>query len=428
LLACFGAEAAPAAYPVKISVNRRFLVDQNNVPFLYHGDAPWSLIVGLTPGEAEQYLENRRRKGFNSVIVNLIEHKFAAHPPRNRNGDAPFNTAGDFSTPNQKYFAHADWVIRKAGEKGIQVVLAPAYLGYAGTDEGWYEEVLVNGPAKCREYGRYVGSRYKDFGNILWLMGGDRNPEKAVKEVDQMALGIKEKDKRHLFTAHVAPEFSPVEVYPNASWLDINVTYTYKLIHDSLLKDYNRAPVIPFFLIESSYEGEHNSSTVQIRRQAYWAILCGGTGQSIGNRPIWLFDPGWQEAMDAPGSTSMAYLKTFFSSRPWYDLVPDQKHTTVTGGLGEFHGLDYLAAARTGDGGTVIAYMPTRRRVAVDMSQISGNRAKVWWFNPSTGNAESAGEFPTSGSREFTPPQDGDWVLVLDDASRMLPAPGQLSP
>ena len=52
------------------------MVDQTGAPFLIHGDTPWSLISGLTKEEAEQYLENRRQTGFNSIIVNLIEHKF----------------------------------------------------------------------------------------------------------------------------------------------------------------------------------------------------------------------------------------------------------------------------------------------------------------------------------------------------------------
>jgi hypothetical protein len=420
-----GLEAANPAYPLKISANRKYFADQKNVPFLLHGDAPWSLIVELTKAEAEQYLEDRRLKGFNTVMVNLIEHKFARSAPRNRDGEGPFTTPGDFSTPNERYFAHADWVIKKAAEKGIQVLLAPDYLGYEGTDEGWYEETLANGPTRLRDYGRYVAKRYKDFDNIMWLMGCDRNPGKALEEVNEMMLGIKEIDSAHLMTAHVAPEHAPADVYPGATWLDVNTTYTYKLVHDSLLRDYNRAPVIPFFLIESTYEGEHNASAVQIRRQAYWAILCGAAGQIMGNRPIWLFDPGWQAAMDAPGSVGMSRLKALFDSRAWYDLVPDQKHTVVTGGLGEFNGLDYLAAARTADGSTVIAYMPTRRTVTVDMSKISGSRAKVWWFDPRAGRADSAGEFPTSGSREFTSPGSDDWVLVLDDASRNYSVPGK---
>ena len=75
---------------------------------------------------------------------------------------------------------------------------------------------------------------------------------------------------------------------------------------------------------------------MQVRRQAYWAILSGGTGQFMGNRPMWLFDPGWEAALNSVGSLDMERLGRLFHSRPWYDLVPDQKHEVVVGGLGEF--------------------------------------------------------------------------------------------
>ena len=89
----------------------------------------------------------------------------------------------------------------------------------------------------------------------------------------------------------------------------LNSTYTYSIIHEKLITDYNRTPTMPFFLIETIYEGEHNASEVQIRRQAYWAILCGATGQFMGNRPIWLFDPGWQKAMDGLARRTWCGLK-----------------------------------------------------------------------------------------------------------------------
>ena len=122
--------AANAAYPIKIGPTHRYFVDQNNHPFLMQGDSAWSLIVGATKDEAEQYLENRRRKGFNTIIVNLIEHKF--NGPKSRDGEGPFLVTGDFSTPNEKYFEHADWVIRKAGEKGILVLLPPFFSDTMG--------------------------------------------------------------------------------------------------------------------------------------------------------------------------------------------------------------------------------------------------------------------------------------------------------
>jgi uncharacterized protein DUF4038/collagenase-like protein with putative collagen-binding domain len=402
-------------YPLAVSPGHRYLVDQNGKPFLVQGDAAWSLISGMTKEEAEVYLEDRREKGFNSIIVNLIEHKFRG--PVNRYGEGPFTTSGDFSTPNEKYFAHADWVIRRAAEKGIQVFLAPIYLGYIGTEEGWIEETLANGPEKCRNWGRYVGKRYGGFNNIVWMMGGDRNPERAREDIDAIVRGIKEYDKRHIFTAHCHPENSAIDQYGQDGWLDLNTTYTYSIVHTKLLSDYHRNPPMPYVLIESTYEGEHNASAVQIRRQAYWAILSGATGQFLGNRPIWLFDPGWQAALNSGGSQDMARLKRFFDAQPWYELVPDDKHEIVTDGLGEFTGLDYLTAARTKDGGTVIAYMPTARPITVDMTKISGKDAKALWFDPRTGKSDSAGEFATTGKHEFGPPADGDWVLVLTDAA-----------
>jgi hypothetical protein len=108
-------------------------------------------------------------------------------------------------------------------------------------------------------------------------------------------------------------------------------------------------------------------------------------------------------------------------------LLPDQKHEVVTAGVGEFLGNDYLAAGRTLDGSTVIAYMPTKRTIKVDMSKVSGAQAVAWWFDPSSGRVTEAGAFPTTGILEFTPPAEGDWVLVLDDASQKLPPPGQSS-
>jgi hypothetical protein len=438
LFACTAAalHAADGPYPLKIGPTRRYFVDRNNRPFLIHGDSAWSLITAVTKEDAEKYLENRRRKGFNTIIVNLIEHKF--NGPKNRYGDGPFLVTGDFSTPNEKYFEHADWVIRKAAEKGIQVLLLPIFLGYKGTDQGWIEEALANGPAKCRAWGRYIGKRYKDFDNIMWMMGSDRKPGKALEDVSAVVAGIKENDQRHLITAQGPPEDSAIDDYGQTGWLDFNTTYTYGIVHQKLLSDYSHKPVMPFVLVESTYEGEHNASQVQIRRQAYWAMLCGATGQFVGNYPLWGFYPGWQAAMDATASTDMEIVLRLFQSRAWYDLVPDLGGTArfsdsaavpltrgvVTGGIGEERGLDYVAAARTSDGGTVIAYLPSSRTVTVDMSKVSGSQAKVWWFNPRTGSATASGEFPTRGSREFTPPAEGDWVLVLDDATRELPAPG----
>lgn len=426
------------ALPLKISANRRCLVDQNNRPFLIHGDTAWSIITALSKAEAEQYLANRAAKGFNALIINLIEHKF--NGPATRDGDMPFTDLRDLTTVDEKYWAHADWVLRKAAEYGFVVFLAPLYLGAKTpkNDEGWLIEALASGLRSCREYGRFLGNRFKGQDNIIWMMGGDRNPGDAQEHVLQLVRGIKEFDNGHLFTAHPAPEFFTPEVYGFGGWLDFNTTYTYGIVHRNLLVDYNREPATPFVLIESIYEGEHNATPVQVRRQAYWAILCGACGQFLGNNPIWAFWAGWQAAMDAEGSRSMVHLKQLFLSRDWQTLIPDQysrrpwfeldlaaEKRAVIGGLGEQRGLDFLAAACTSDRSTLIAYLPTPRPVVVDLARLSGERKCCWWYDPRTGQAQSAGDVTGQGTLELAPPGEGDWVLVIDDAAKGLSAPGQ---
>ena len=73
--------AAEPVYPLKTSADKIYLVDQKNEPFLMQGDAAWSLIVEASESEVNEYLNNRRQKGFNTPCGNLIEHRFSKHPP-----------------------------------------------------------------------------------------------------------------------------------------------------------------------------------------------------------------------------------------------------------------------------------------------------------------------------------------------------------
>jgi hypothetical protein len=414
------------AYPIRAEKGKRYVVDAQGQPFLIQGDTPWSLITGLTKNEAQDYLRNRAEKGFNSLIVNLIEHKF--NGPQTRDGLLPFTSPSNLSGPVEAYFQHADWVIQTAAQHKIQIFLAPIYLGYDNgvNDEGWYEEVLNAGVEGCRAWGRYVGKRYGQFDNLVWLIGGDRNPGDASDPVEAFVAGLKEFDNRHVFTAHAAPNNVTTEQFGKGGWLTLNSTYAYDWLLPALRDDYARVHDLglPYFLIETTYENEHDASDITIRRQAYWALLTGATGQFFGNNPIWLFDPGWREAMDGQGSRSMAVLKRLFDARPWYSLVPDLDHSMVNDGQEDTGGDESLAAALAEDGSTLLAYIPSARPLHVDLSRMSGKTAAATWFSPQNGKAQKAGEYPTQGTQEFSPPGEGDWVLVIDDPAQKYPALG----
>lgn len=91
-----------ATFPLRIAAGRRYLEDAAGQPFLLHGDTAWSLIAQLRREDAATYLRDREARGFNAILVNLIEH-FSSRPPANDYGHQPFLTPGDFTTPGEDY-------------------------------------------------------------------------------------------------------------------------------------------------------------------------------------------------------------------------------------------------------------------------------------------------------------------------------------
>ncbi|MBI1852190.1 MAG: DUF4038 domain-containing protein [Planctomycetes bacterium] len=422
-----------ATYPLKVSANGRYLVGQNDVPFLMTGDSPQALTVNVSEAEADAFFADREAAGFNTVWVNLLCATYTGGRADGStfDGIVPFTTPGDISTPNEIFFARVDHMLNLAAQHGIVVLLDPAETG------SFLSVLLSNGMTKSRNYGRYLGTRYRNFDNIIWMSGNDfqswENPgDDAV--VQEVARGIQDTDDRHIHTVEL--DYLVSGSLDDPSWrpiIQLNASYTYYPTYAQVLADYNRPNALPTFMVEANYEFEHNAAdlgTPQIlRRQEYWSLLSGAAGHLYGNAYTWPFRSDWQSHLDTPGSAQIAHVNALFAPRPWFNLIPDQSHIVVTAGNGTFSdtgslgGNDYLTAARTPDGALVMAYMPTIRTITVDMSRL-GAPAYASWYDPSIGTFTpiAGSPFVNSGSRTFAPPGnnadgDGDWVLVLESTS-----------
>jgi hypothetical protein len=396
------AEAQLPVYPLKISDNSRYLVDQNDKPFFMSGEAGWSLIAQVSKEDAILYLDDRNEKGFNVIMVNLIEHAFCNNAPRNYYGEHPF-TGTTFVTPNEDYFEHADYVINEAAQRGMVVMLFPLYLGYGCGSQGWCNEVSSASLSDMYTWGQYVGTRYENYDNIIWAIGADTDPSPVKAKVLEFVRGMTDYDTRHLITAHNQPGSEAISPWENESWLTINNVYSYSTsLYVQCYSAYTVNPVMPYFMLESVYENEHGASQQQLRSQAYWPVLSGGMGHIFGNCPIWHF-----------GSDGM-YVQQLFTSLDWHLLVPDFDHVVMTAGYGNWGNRNYVTAALTEDGNTMVAYLPSSRPVTIDMSKISGFEANCKWYNPSNGSNTEIGTYATSGNQNFTPPSNGDWLLVID--------------
>lgn len=425
------ADVAKPTFPPKVSDDKRHLTDAAGRPFLVVGDTAWSLIVQLRDADVRHYLDDRKKRGFNSVIVNLLEHKFATKAPATLDGVPPFEKAGDFTRPNAAYFDRAHRVVAEANKRGLAVWLCPAYLGWAGNDEGFFKEVKAAGPKALRAYGKYVGERFADLPNIVWMPGGDYAVPKDYRWAgEEVALGLIDGGAKQLMTAH-GGQTSAVETFGDRPWLAIDNVYRYQ---DDLWKPlragWAKSPTRPYVLIETTYEGEHKATPAQVRRQAWWAMTCGACGQFFGNNPIWYFDgPGythmksadsWRKALDLTGSRDMARLAAFFKGRPWHRLVPDVDDKLVAAG----GGATKATAARTADGKLAVVYVASDgkkpRVLTLNLGGFGGPVAGRW-FNPAKDQplVALAADLKNRDGQPVTTPGDNgtganDWVLVLE--------------
>jgi chitodextrinase len=425
------------SFPAGMSANHRYLVDQSGSPYLMVGDSPQSAIGNLSVSEADRYFADRAAHGFNAVWINLLCNSYTGCNANGTTADGikPFTTGTspsnyDLSTPNATYFARADAIINSAAAHGITVVLDPIETG------GWLATMQSNGATKDTNFGKYLGNRYKTFPNIIWMSGNDFQSWRTASDdavVKAVATGIQSNDPNHSQSLEL--DFLTSSSLNDTNWanmINLNASYTYYPTYAEVLNGYNQTPTMPDFMVEANYEFEHNpntdgGATPNLRRQEYWTMTSGATGQLYGSSFTWKIANGWSATdLDTIGVTQLGYLTSLLQGRQWYNLVPDQTHTLLTAGYGTFSSTgsivtnDYVTAAKTPDGSLAMAYVPSTRTVTVDMSKMGG-AVTAKWFDVTAGTYQtiSGSPFANTGTRQFTTPgnhSDGtnDWVLVLE--------------
>lgn len=435
-------------HSLKISSNHRFFVDQNGKPFFWLGDTGWLLFSKLNRQEAEQYLEDRRKKGFDVIQV-MVLHTVAAV---NVYGDSalidknvahPLTTPGNnFSDPKQyDFWDHVDYIVDLAAKKGIYMAMVPVWGSNVKAGLVSREDAAV--------YAKWLTNRYKNRWNIIWLNGGDIHGTDSTDTWRTIGETLRRNDPNHLISFHPFGRTSSSEYFPNEDWLDFNMFQSghrsydldtsknehrfgpdnYKFVNI----DYNLKPTKPVLDGEPSYEliphGLHDTTKPywqadDVRRYAYWSVFAGAAGHTYGHNSIMQFhkptDKGsaygskkyWYNALNDEGAREMVYLKKLILSKSYFDRVPDQ--SLIVGEQGQRY--NYIAATRGNDYAFIYDY--TGKPFELRMGKISGARVKASWYNPRNGNKKLIGRYVNKGFRKFDPPgeqRDGnDWVLVLE--------------
>lgn len=434
-----------------VSSEQRYLKFENGKPFFWLGETGWLMPERLNRNEVSYYLMKCREAGYNVVQVQTVNDV----PAYNVYGQSSFPFGYNFKKINRPgvygYWDHMDYIVKSAQKNGI-------YIGMVCIWGGLVKSGLMD-VAGAKAYGKFLAERYKDYPNIIWMIGGDIKGSDKTEVWETLAKTIKKYDKNHLMTFHPRGRYTSAEWFNNAEWLDFNMFQSghRRYGQDNGDKDYpieknteednwrfvksclSRTPLKPVLDDEPIYEdipqGLHDPAQphwddADVRRYAYWSVFAGSFGHSYGNNNIMQFiKPGvigsfgadgmrktWYEAIeDDPGFSQMKYLKNLMLSFPYFERVPDQK--IVSGDEG--YRYDRLIATRGND--YILVYDYSCRPMTIDLGRISGKKKNVWWYNPRNGRLKYEGCYE-SGKRMFR--YDGgymrgcDMVLIAIDSEK----------
>lgn len=429
---------------LRVSDNRLYLQHADGTPFFWLGDTGWLLPERLDRDEAEYYLGETAKAGYNVVQIQVI------------NGVPAINRYGRLSHPygwnlddigkeeGYGYWDHLDYIIDTAANHGIYIGMVCIWGG------------LVKGgkmdTEQAKTYGEFLAKRYADKENIIWIIGGDIQGNVKRDEWETLASTIKANDRRHLMTFHPRGRTTSAGWFAGSDWLDFHLFQSGHRRYDQRMgnKDYpipdgteedvwmyvdsvrKYSPVKPVLDGEPSYEnipqGLHDAdeplwNDKDVRRYAYWSVFAGSCGHTYGHNNIMQFvRPGipgayfadgetkpWYVALKDPGRNQMKYLKRLILAFPYFNRVADQSAVMDNGTR-----YDRIAATRGDD--YLLAYNHTGREMKLDLSRISGKEKNIWTMNPRNGKLEYIGK---TSDRIFSyTPNSGDDIVVIAIDSR----------
>lgn len=430
-----------AKYPIKSSTNKRYLVDQNDAPFLIVGDAPHAIFANLNTADAEAYMTDRIAHGMNTLWCELLVNNAVGGKADGSAYDGILPFTGklpgglyDLTKPNAAYFERVDAMINLAAKHNIVIMLDSL------ENDGWMSTFEANGNAAANSWGRYIGNRYKSFPNLIWMTGNDFQTWKT-SSVDNtltqnVMAGIAATDSNHLQTTELDFNISgSLDDFLLVPYTNLAAAYTYYPTYFEVLQQYNSsAATVPVFMEEGYYEGQAYgnltpkiATTLMLRKVPYWTVLSGGLGGYLYGTQYFDFHAGWQAGIASIAATQVGYFAAFFQSLSWYDLVPDQKHTIVTAGYGTATGNgggniqtdDYVTTAYWPNGSGSLSYAPESTTLTVALSQFS-SAVSAKWYDPTNNTYKivNGSPFKNTGTGTFATPGrnstgDSDWVLVL---------------
>lgn len=403
---------------MKLKVKGRYLYEDGK-PFFWLGDTAWLLFEKLTPQEIEYYLEDRARKGFN-VIQATVLHTLSG--------------VESGQTACGQYFDKIINAVNHAKKLGVYFALLPCW--------GDFVKKRILNENNFEEYACFLGEKFKDCENIIWVLGGDIRGSEAPEIYGGFASFLKDYDPERLITFHPFGRTGSYRWFNGCDWLDFNMFQSghrrygqpgiecadgadfeednYKYV----LEAHSLTPLKPCLDAEPSYEsivqGLHDFSQPywqarDVRRYAYWSVFAGACGFTYGHNAVMqLHSDGdadanfgvrenWREALSAEGALQMKYLKQLMLS---VDFTGGRCRDDLITGNGEKYGHTACFAGKD------FALLYNYRGGEITLNPPFAGKCEAYLFDPRNGKRAFIKTFDCNSPFIFTK-RNGDFVIIL---------------
>lgn len=169
--------AREPVYPLKVSENGRYFVDQKGEPVFWLGTTQWQLFREYSLEDAKTILEKTKGKGFTFAQVMLMGVGDGTKP--NVHGEKPWIDDNPL-TPNEAYFKNVDAVVQIARENNVVISMTLFHQSY--------RKYITLGNA--RAWAKWIAERYKSVPTIVWSMTPEAKKE-FVPILRELAAGLR---------------------------------------------------------------------------------------------------------------------------------------------------------------------------------------------------------------------------------------------
>jgi hypothetical protein len=320
-------------------------------------DTAWALPWRATVEDVKLYAKDRRTKGFNAVLLMVVQPDMGARGPRDRGADEGFAVGfedlheGHINLLNPNYFDYLDSLISVLVENEIVPVYSPLFFGF-----GWKGLGVIGPIVDSQEYARfcrYIVARY-GARPAIYLAGADGTGVEA-----QVEVGGKEFHKWDCYGQptgiHYRPHIRP-NAHQSAEWLDFQWCQTGhggEHIQERVADMWRNEPQRAIANGEPSYEntGVIGKSAGWWQGHEAWSNLCAGSTMGVvyGAACLWgwrlhkdelghsdfFLAPGcgWREALDFEGATYVGLVGKILRGLPIAQIQPSWSEAISPRGL-----------------------------------------------------------------------------------------------